>query len=370
MMSNESTYWYAFHRVKIGNKRKNEIIEKMLTEKLNVIDLFELNRNILSEKLSLDENDLNCLELVKQNLSNISFLTEDLENQGFQIISILNINYPEKYKIKLKYNSPPVLFMKGNLELLKLGSISIVGSRKASSLSIEFSQNLAKTAAKTNRTVVSGGASGIDTYASETAVLNGGTTIIILAEGIKKFKGYRNYYKSMTQGHLLVISCFDPDDNWHTFKAQERNPLIYALGDKVFIAESGEKGGTINGALHALKEHWEVFIRFPDEAEMNANSLLIRKGCIPVDNRGKPIEINLPKSELELEIEVIGSVESLLNGKQMSIKEIIKALNLDWKGTKLSGLIKRSDKIISIGGNPIKYELKNNNLINKQGELF
>ena len=66
----------------------------------------------------------------------------------------------------------------------------------------------------------------------------------------------------MTEGRLLVISSFDPDDRWQTFKAQERNPLIYALGDKVFIAESGEKGGTMNGALKALSEHW-VYHLYP-----------------------------------------------------------------------------------------------------------
>jgi DNA processing protein len=371
MMSNESTYWYAFQRVKLNSKRKNEIIARMLQSQLNIRDIFELSLNTLLEMKLVEEEDFEVFDIVRQNLSNISFLTEDIENQGYHIISILSQHYPEKYKIKLKSNAPPVLFMKGNLELLNSEAISIVGSRKASNISLEFTQNIAKTAAITNRTVVSGGASGVDTFASHTALDNAGSTIIILAEGVKNFKGYRDYYKGMIHGQVLFISSFDPDDQWQTFKAQDRNPLIYALGDKVFIAESGEKGGTINGALHALKEHWEVFIRLPVKNEINANLLLIKKGCKPVDMRGKPIESNLPKSELEIEKEVIVNVEELLKMRLLTIDEILKNLKLNWKGTKLLGLIKRRDNIISFGGKPAKYGLKNNNQKEyQQGTLF
>lgn len=371
MMSNESTYWYAFQRVKLNSKRKNEIIAKMLQSQINIRDLFELGKKPLLEMKVIEEEDYESFDIVRQNLSNISFLTEDIENQGYHVISILSKHYPEKYKIKLKNNAPPVLFMKGNLELLNREAISIVGSRKASNISLEFTQNIARTAALSNRTVVSGGASGVDSFASHTALDSAGSTIIILAEGVKKFKGYLDYYKGMIQGQMLIISGFDPDDQWQTFKAQDRNPLIYALGDKVFIAESGEKGGTINGALHALKEHWEVFIRLPEKNEINANLLLIKKGCKPVDMRGKPIESNLPKSELEIEKEVIVNVEELLKMRLLTIDEILKALKLNWKGTKLLGLIKRCDNIISFGGKPAKYGLKNNNQKEyQQGKLF
>ena len=371
MITNEPTYCYAFQRLNIGTKRKNEILQSMSNEGITIDNLFELDNEGLSEKLELSNIEMNTLSQVKDNLTNISFLTEDIIDQGFEIISILDKNYPDKYKNKLKQNAPPVLFVKGNLEILKQGAISIIGSRNASNTSLEFTQNISKTAARSNRTVVSGGAKGVDSFAAHSAISNGGTTVIVLAEGVRKFKGYREHYKAMTEGRLLIISSFDPDDRWQTFKAQERNPLIYALGDKVFIAESGEKGGTMNGALHALKQHWEVFIRYPHSKEVNANMLLIHKGCIPVNMKGKPLELDLPKSELEIEKEVIAGLEKILKGKQLTISELIKALDIDWKGTKLSGLIKRLDNIIPIGGKPAKYTFKDSSAKDyKQGELF
>ena len=371
MTANEPTFWYAFQRLNIGTRRKNEILQKMSTEEISINQLFELDKTVLSKKLELSQKELETLSQVQGNLTNISFLTEDILDQGFEIISILNEDYPQKYKDKLKQNSPPVLFVKGNLQILKQGSISVVGSRNANNTSLKFTQNITKTAAHSNRTVISGGAKGVDSFAAHSAIGNGGTTIIILAEGITKFKNYREYYKPLTEGRLLIISSFDPDDRWRIFRAQQRNPLIYALGDKVFIAESGEKGGTMNGALQALKEHWEVYIRYPDSQEVNANMELIHKGCIPVDMRGKPIELNLPKSELEIEKEVIARLEKILKGKKLTVNELIKVLEIDWKGTKLSGLIKRLDNIIPVGGRPAKYTFKDSRLEDyTQGELF
>ena len=370
MMNNETTYWYAFQKIKIGTKRKNEMISFLRGNDLTIDKLFELSISEMQKELGLSEKEIDSLVEVKQNLNNISFLAEDLQEQGFKVISIIDANYPKKVIAKLKKSAPPVFFVKGNIELLNLNSIAIVGSRKANPNSISFTKNISRTAAISNRTVVSGGASGIDSFAAQNALENNGSTIIVLAEGVKKYKGYRQYYKAMTEGRLLVISSFDPDDRWQTFKAQERNPLIYALGDKVFIAESGEKGGTMNGALKALSEHWEIFIRYPEENEVNANFTLIQKGCIPVDMTGKPIKVDLPKSELEIEKEVIAQMENLLKGRKLTIKEILTSLNLEWKGTKLSGLIKRCENIVAVGGKPVKYTSKLENSENKQESLF
>ena len=370
MKTNESTYWYAFHRIKIGTKRKNEILGSLFQKNLAINELFELTKEEFSEGLMLTNDEVDAIIAVRENLSNISFLTEDLLDQGFQIISLFNTAYPEKLKNKLQENAPPVLFVKGNLQLLKQGAISIVGSRDANSTSLEFTKNISRTAAYSKRTVVSGGAKGVDNFAAHCAIRNGGSTIIVLAEGVKKFKGYREFYTAMTEGRLLVMSSFDPDDRWQTFKAQDRNPLIYAMGDKVFIAESGAKGGTMNGCMFALKLHWEVFIRYPEQNEKNANMTLIQKGCIPVDMTGKPLDLDLPKSDLEIEKEVIAGLESALKGKQLTVNDLLKILHLDWKGTKLSGLIKRCDNITSLGGKPTKYTIKDDMNDSKQITLF
>ena len=355
MKSNDSTYWFAFNKVKIPLKRKNGILDLITKECKIIQDVFQMGHTEMEHLLGLSAEEIGCILKVKQNLNNISFLVEELESQGYFILSRFNENYPIKLREKLKLNAPLVLFCKGNLNLLKLDSVSIVGSRKANNTSQKFTKNIANTAACTKRTVVSGGAPGIDSLASQSALLAGGSTIIVLAEGVKKYKGYREYYKSMIKGRVLIISSFDPDDIWMTYRAQERNPIIYALGDKSFVAESGESGGTMIGALHALKQHWEVFIRFPELSEDNANLKLIMKGCLPVDITGRQIKVDLPESELEIEIQIIKKLEKLLLGNQLTIKEILFQMNIEWKGTRLQGLIQRNKQFTSTNSKPKKY---------------
>jgi predicted Rossmann fold nucleotide-binding protein DprA/Smf involved in DNA uptake len=69
-----------------------------------------------------------------------------------------------------------------------------------------------------------------------------------------------------------------------------RNPIIYALADEIYIAETSEKGGTWAGAIDGLRRGRKIFVRHSDSSETNANNLLIEKGAIPVDIEGKEIE--------------------------------------------------------------------------------
>ena len=50
MTANEPTFWYAFQRLNIGTRRKNEILQKMSTEEISINQLFELDKTVLSKK--------------------------------------------------------------------------------------------------------------------------------------------------------------------------------------------------------------------------------------------------------------------------------------------------------------------------------
>ena len=72
-------------------------------------------------------------------------------------------DYPKILKENLgKKYSPAVLFVKGNIKLLNMNSISIVGSRDASEKALQFTDNVAKLAAGMDTVVISGYARGVD----------------------------------------------------------------------------------------------------------------------------------------------------------------------------------------------------------------
>ena len=71
-------------------------------------------------------------------LSNNSFLIEDLLSQGYDILPITSTEYPQLLKHNLKYNSPIVIYTKGNKSLLHKPTIAIVGSRNADSINEHY----------------------------------------------------------------------------------------------------------------------------------------------------------------------------------------------------------------------------------------
>ena len=144
MMENELTYWVALtHTPKIWTKRKNEIIVYCFNLGKTIADFFE-SENFLGMELKHEEQEL--LLQTKKELANYAFLVEELLNQGYSIIPITSQEYSPTLKANLKYNTPIILYTKGNKQLLKQNAIAIVGSRNANDKSLLFTDNVAKKA--------------------------------------------------------------------------------------------------------------------------------------------------------------------------------------------------------------------------------
>jgi predicted Rossmann fold nucleotide-binding protein DprA/Smf involved in DNA uptake len=103
--------------------------------------------------------------------------------------------------------------------------------------------------------------------------------------------GIKKYYKQIVEGDALVVSTFFPRAPWSVQLAMGRNPYIYGLAQKIFVAESGSEGGTWSGVVDGLRKGRTIYVRNPDPGESNANAQLIAKGAIPVDSNGTIMEI-------------------------------------------------------------------------------
>ena len=216
-------------------------------------------------------------------------------NQGISIIPITSSEYPNTLKRNLKYNSPVLLYVKGDESLLNAESIAIVGSRNASPVSLEFTKSIAKLASEKGQVVVSGFAKGVDKQALDSALESGGRSIIVLPQGISTFKtGMKTYYQQINSGSVLVLSTFHPNAPWSVECAMARNATIYGLANSIYAAQSDYKGGTWAGVIDGLRKGRTVYVRKPNEAEVNANNQLIEKGAIPVNMSG---EVFQPKEE-------------------------------------------------------------------------
>lgn len=377
-MDKELTYWLALaHTPKIRTKKKNEIIVQLFKKGKSIIEFFESDYLEWDIKYQLSKSEVELLLNAKKELSNYAFMVEDLLEQGYNILPITSQDYSPTLKKNLgRTYAPPVIYTKGNLEIMKEASVAIVGSRKANNKSLEFTDNVAKNATKEYKVVVSGFAKGVDKQALDSALKYKGQSIIVLPQGITTFKsGFKKYYKQIIDGDVLVLSTFYPKAPWSVQFAMARNPIIYGLASEIYVAESSDKGGTWSGVVDGLRKGRTIYVRKPSLQEKNANNILISKGAKAVDLEGQLISYKVQDStesivsEPNLNDDIEGKIIEYLKTGIFPAKKVSEDLNLDWNSRKTSNFLRSRGDILTIKGKPLKFTHKNR-ITEKQKTLF
>jgi len=368
-MNQELTYWVALaHTPKMWTARKNEIIAFCFQQGKSIIDFFSSDRFLGME---LKPQEIELLQQTKNELANYAFMVEELLDQGYDIIPVTSTEYSPTLKSNLKYNSPIVLYTKGNKQILQEKSIAIVGSRNANERSLIFTDNVAKKASSKYKVVVSGYAKGVDKQALDSTLAYKGQSIIVLPQGITTFSsGIKKYYKQIIEGDVLVLSTFYPKLSWSVDLAMARNSIIYGLASEIYAAQSDDKGGTWSGVTEGLKKGRQVYVRMPEKKEKCANQTLISMGAIPVDIDGNEIQTDYPLlikevtvNNLASEPSPIDSIEDriydLLSKGTYSSKQIIDGLNLsDFSVQKMASMLSKMKNVSKIKeGKTTKYSL-------------
>lgn len=377
----DNTYWIAVaHLPKWAVERVNRFIIQIIYEKkMTWADFFELDKKGWKALFAFTEKELSDLEQVKSDMPRLAFIAEQLQNEGFQIIPVSSPDYPVMLKENLKIkNSPPVLYIRGRKGLLQEEAVAIVGARKSGTKALEFTDHVAKQSVKESKVVVSGFAKGVDKQALDSAIEAKGKSIIVLPQGILTFQsGFKKYYEPIVNGDVLVVSTFFPKAGWDVGFAMTRNAYIYGLAKEIYVAESDNKGGTWEGVMDGLKRKREIYVRYPEPNEKNANLKLIELGAFPVNMYGKPIDAKVKTAGELFETVVVNEVNEptdgyendkrdiekdildLLSKGTYTSKEILLALKLDWDSGKLSGFLKKNPNVKTISGRPAKYTRNN-----------
>jgi DNA processing protein len=211
------------------------------------------------------------------------------EKRRLTVLHPLHADFPQAIRtLKDKISLPAVLYLHGNVAILKRTAVAIVGKRNAGVAELAAAGALASELAAKGVNIVSGYAAGIDTAAHLGALRAGGTTSVVLAEGIRHFRKKPELDGLLTEENTLVLSQFEPDAKWSAYMAMTRNRLVSALCGAVVVIvsgpernTSGRNSGTFNAALAALKMGITTFVAdpgfFSDCPE--GNRQLIAMGC-------------------------------------------------------------------------------------------
>jgi DNA processing protein len=154
---------------------------------------------------------------------------------------------------------PPELFYKGRLDLLKRPKVSMVGTRRPSAYTRQFTYALAKTLAKRGICIVSGAAMGVDTIAHEGAGID--NTIAVVANGLDiRYPVINRVMIESIEEKGLILSQFNDGFRATGWSFVVRNELVVALGDILIVTEADLNSGSMRSVEYALKMGKEIWV--------------------------------------------------------------------------------------------------------------
>lgn len=161
-----------------------------------------------------------------------------------ELKSLLDLSTPPK---ELYYigNWNPEIF---------INCVAVVGSRKITGYGERVIERIIPSLVNNKQTVVSGFMYGVDQYAHQTCIENGGKTIAVLGWGIDtKLTGIDLHLaeKIITSGGLLLSEWKTQKASHWTFPA--RNRIVAALCKEVIVVEAAEKSGSLITATLASR---------------------------------------------------------------------------------------------------------------------
>ena len=223
---------------------------------------------------------LGRLEALLNRGAALGLALEKWQRAGLWVLTRSDADYPERLKKRLGAKAPAALFGCGDRHLLSTGGVAVVGSREADDEDLHFAGSLGSLAAERGRTIVSGGARGVDEYAMLRALESQGRVVGVLADSLLRSATSAKYRKYVVSNDLALVTPFNPEARFHVRSAMSRNKYIYCLADAgVAVCSTPERGGTWHGAIENLKAAWVPLWVKRNESPTSGNSDLVRRGA-------------------------------------------------------------------------------------------
>jgi len=213
----------------------------------------------------------------------LSQAVERWQARAIWVASRADAAYPGAWKERLDSEAPAVLYGCGDPALLQSGGLAVVGSRHADDGLLAYAEAIGQLAAGAGRTLVSGGARGVDQAAMRGALTAEGTAAGVVADSLERMALNREHRNLLMAGRLVLVSPYDPAAGFNVGHAMQRNKLIYALADAALVVSADhEKGGTWAGAVEHLEKfrRMRVYVRTGDDVGPGLEALE-RKGALP-----------------------------------------------------------------------------------------
>ena len=197
---------------------------------------------------------------------------------GAQLVALGEASYPAL--LRSIDSPPPLVCVRGQLQLLQKPGVAIVGSRNASASGLSFADTLARELGAAGHVVVSGLARGIDARAHRASLSTG--TIAVLAGGFDRI--YPSDHIALADeiaesGVLLSEMPFTWEPRGRDFP--RRNRIVAGLSLGTVVVEAARRSGSLITARFALEQGREVFAvpGSPLDPRAEGTNDLLRQGA-------------------------------------------------------------------------------------------
>ena len=268
-----------------------------------------------------------------------SFKRAEKELDGVRKIAncrLLNWTDPEYPQTLLQIYDPPVLlYVRGDLQVLNLPSLSIVGTRRPTLYGTQMAQRLGRDLAARGLVIVSGLARGIDAIGHQGAMDAHGRAIGVLGTGIDVCYPKENkklYEKVLERG--AIISEFPLRTHPAPENFPVRNRIVAGMPLGVVVIEGAQYSGSLITARLAMEFGREVFgvpgnvtqpVSFAPNLLIKQGAKLVTSAEDVIEELPTPIRAALVQAEKpEAEQRNLLAAASL-NGSEKKLYELLSA---------------------------------------------
>ncbi len=173
------------------------------------------------------------------------------------IIPYTSQEYPER--LKDLHDSPTLLYIIGDKEVLKTPQVAIVGSRKPTPGAARTAREFAQSLSQSGLTITSGMALGIDAQAHEGCLDTNGLTIAVAATGLDRV--YPAKHRDLAHRIVengAIVSEFSIGTPTIPTNFPKRNRIISGLSMGTLVVEAAIRSGSLSTARHAIEQSREI----------------------------------------------------------------------------------------------------------------
>lgn len=255
---------------------KDDLFFKLLV--LRTPGIGPVRYNELISRFGNAESAAQSLIINSEITDSVSREIEQAQQLGIHYISDDMNEYPSQ--LRNVKNHPPVLCVRGNVDVLSMPAVGIVGTRHATAAGMNFVADIACAFASNGYAVVSGLAMGTDSAAHRGALRADGNrqTIAVVAGGVDYIWPLENeslYWEIVARG--AVISEMPVGFTPVATNFVQRNRWIAGISEKLIISEADMNSGSMKTARFALnmgRQLWAIPSHPSDSRAVGPNTLI------------------------------------------------------------------------------------------------